>query len=122
MEPASPVYCGVDVGASATKLVLIDDRRKELARVVRLSGVDYAATAATCLAEALEQAGCGGAEPARTVSTGYGRQNVEFRDASLTESAAVSASDARIQPRRSPINSDSRWRLRAAFWRSSTVI
>jgi predicted CoA-substrate-specific enzyme activase len=85
MDPASAVYCGVDVGASATKLVLIDGKREELARVVRLSGVDYTATAAACLDEALELAGAAGAKPARTVSTGYGRHNVDFRDASLTE-------------------------------------
>jgi predicted CoA-substrate-specific enzyme activase len=75
----------VDVGASATKLVLVDAKGEAAARAVRLSGVDYAATAAGCLEQALEQIGAGPADVARTVSTGYGRHNVKFRDASLTE-------------------------------------
>jgi len=47
----SAIYCGVDIGASATKVVLIDGDAAVLARAVRLSGVDYAATAQQCLAE-----------------------------------------------------------------------
>jgi predicted CoA-substrate-specific enzyme activase len=85
MDPAPALYCGVDVGASATKLVLIDEKRDVQAQVVRLSGVDYSSTARTCLSDGLEQIGAAEATVARTVSTGYGRHNVEFRDASLTE-------------------------------------
>jgi len=82
---SAPLYCGADVGASATKLVLVDGAGDAVGRAVRHSGVDYSATAAECLDEALEQAGAGRADIARTVSTGYGRHNVDFRDASLTE-------------------------------------
>jgi predicted CoA-substrate-specific enzyme activase len=77
-------YCGVDIGASATKLVLIDGDREQLARVVVPSGVDYQATARSCLDQALADAGLAGA-PARTVSTGYGRRNVDFADDAMTE-------------------------------------
>ena len=79
------VYCGVDVGASATKLVLLDGDGAVLARGVRPSGVDYAATARTCLEAALGGLGTGNGPPVRTVSTGYGRDNVDFADAALTE-------------------------------------
>ena len=51
-----PLYCGVDVGASATKLVLLDRDREVRGRSIRRSGVDYAATARACLAEALDEA------------------------------------------------------------------
>ena len=34
-------FCGVDIGASATKLVLIDEDAKVLAQIVKHSGVDY---------------------------------------------------------------------------------
>jgi predicted CoA-substrate-specific enzyme activase len=81
----APLYCGADVGASATKLVLIDGSGEALGRAVRHSGVDYGATALACLDEALEQAGAARGDVARCVATGYGRHNVEFRDASLTE-------------------------------------
>lgn len=83
---AGPLYCGVDVGAAATKLVLVDGTEDVVARVVHPSGVDYAATAAAALREAL--AAAAGAAPervARTIATGYGRRNVPFADGHLTE-------------------------------------
>ncbi|RKZ15472.1 ATPase [bacterium] len=92
-EPArGKLFCGIDIGASATKLVLIDDRLQDVARSVRHSGVDYAATAQSCLDDALEQ--CGGGDDgddsddsvvADTISTGYGRDNVEFASKQHTE-------------------------------------
>ena len=53
MSSSEPLYCGVDVGASATKLVLLDAGKNIVGKVVRASGVDYAATAAECLSQAL---------------------------------------------------------------------
>jgi predicted CoA-substrate-specific enzyme activase len=94
MEDRSPVnaangstglFCGVDIGASATKLVLIDDKLDCVARTLRHSGVDYAATARACLEEALEQCGADRDAVLRTTSTGYGRDNVSFSDKRHTE-------------------------------------
>jgi predicted CoA-substrate-specific enzyme activase len=99
------LYCGVDIGASATKLVLIDSNNDVVSRMVELSGVDYQATARKCLETALAEAGAASAASAskatstgaataggntavrvvRTVSTGYGRHNVKFADDSMTE-------------------------------------
>jgi predicted CoA-substrate-specific enzyme activase len=78
------LYCGVDIGASAAKLVLLDESREVLARTVRYSGVDYSGAARGLLAQALDESGAAG-EVARTVSTGYGRDNVDFADDSKTE-------------------------------------
>jgi predicted CoA-substrate-specific enzyme activase len=75
----------VDVGASATKAVLVDADGDVLARATRHSGVDYAATALACRDEVLAEAGRSNADLVRTVSTGYGRSNVGFADASATE-------------------------------------
>lgn len=80
----SDLYCGVDIGASATKVVLVDGAGNAAARVVRSSGVDYAATAEDCLERALAEAGHDG-PPANTVSTGYGRANVAFAAETRTE-------------------------------------
>ena len=80
-----PLFCGVDVGASATKLLLLDARGETLATAVRRSGVDYRETADKCLEEALAAAGIPRNRPVRTVSTGYGRRNVDFADANRTE-------------------------------------
>ncbi len=86
MSPGTgPLYCGVDVGASATKLVLVDSQEEVRARVVRPSGVDYAATARSCLDAALTASGGDQSLLARTVATGYGRRNVAFADATMTE-------------------------------------
>ncbi|HEY3360186.1 MAG TPA: acyl-CoA dehydratase activase [Polyangia bacterium] len=79
------VFCGVDVGAAATKLVLLDGAGAVVGRAVRPSGVDYARTAEACLAEALAAAGATRAAVRRTVATGYGRRNVAFADADQTE-------------------------------------
>jgi predicted CoA-substrate-specific enzyme activase len=84
MEHHAPAsYCGVDVGASATKLVLIDAEARVKAMVVQPSGVDYEATARSCLERALEQTSV--EQVAQTVATGYGRRNVPFADSAVTE-------------------------------------
>ena len=81
----APFYCGVDVGAAATKLVLIDGDAEVLAREVRSSGIDYAATAEACLGQALAGSGAVSGNIAYCVATGYGRGNVEFADERKTE-------------------------------------
>ena len=77
-------YCGVDIGASATKLVLVDEDSQVLSHVVKHSGVDYTGTARECLEEARREAGLKNS-PTLTVSTGYGRSNVDFSDHTRTE-------------------------------------
>ena len=73
----------MDLGASATKVVLVNGEGEARARVVRHSGVDYAATARECLGDALTEAGGSSGQVRRTVSTGYGRRNVGFADGTL---------------------------------------
>ncbi len=80
----SGYFCGVDVGASATKLVLVDAAGGTLARAIEPSGVDYAATASRCLASARAEAGLAQA-PRATIATGYGRGNVAYADETRTE-------------------------------------
>ena len=80
-------FCGIDIGASTAKLVLIDEQRETVAKALRRSGVDYAAAAEENLAEALAAAGIERRQIARTVSTGYGRDNVPWADGRMTEIA-----------------------------------
>ncbi len=84
-RPGESLYCGVDVGASSTKLILLDKDREVRGRSIRRSGVDYAATARACLDEAVDAAGAEAGQVRRTVSTGYGRRNVDFADDARTE-------------------------------------
>ncbi len=80
-------FCGIDIGASTAKLVLIDHERQVVARSLRKSGVDYPAAARACLDEALASAGAGRDEIAGSFSTGYGRDNVDWADGTMTEIA-----------------------------------
>lgn len=80
-------YCGIDIGASAAKLVIIDGSGRIAARTLRRSGVDYAQTARRCLDEALQLSGLVESQIAGILSTGYGRDNVPFAGGKMTEIA-----------------------------------
>jgi len=80
-------FCGIDIGASTAKLAIIDAEARVVAQALRRSGVDYAAAADANLAEALAAAGLVREQVRRVVSTGYGRDNVPWADARMTEIA-----------------------------------
>ncbi len=75
---AQPVYVGLDMGASRTKVAVIDRHGVLLGHAVKKSGIDFAATAALCLDASLEMAGAKRSEIIEAVATGYGRNNVAF--------------------------------------------
>jgi predicted CoA-substrate-specific enzyme activase len=66
------------MGASRTKVAVVDSAGELLGHAVRKSGTDFAVTAAACLDASLEMAGVSRAEIVNAVSTGYGRANVAF--------------------------------------------
>lgn len=78
-------YAGVDVGASRTKVVILDNNKNIIGRAVKKSGTDFAATADTCLASALKMANIQKSGIENTVATGYGRKNVSFARDTKTE-------------------------------------
>jgi predicted CoA-substrate-specific enzyme activase len=80
---SKPVFAGLDMGASRTKVVVLDPAGLLLGHAVKKSGTDFTATASTCLDIALEMAGATRGDIVRAVSTGYGRSNVAF----VTESS-----------------------------------
>ncbi len=94
------IYGGVDVGASATKVAIIDSRKALLASDVRKTGVNFE----TCAQEAMDAAlaSCGKSLPdlARILSTGYGRHNVSFANATRTEIACHSRAAHHFFPRK----------------------
>lgn len=75
---SQPVYVGLDLGASRTKVAVIDPLGRLVGHGVKKSGTDFTATAAYCLDAALEQAGATRSDIAGAVSTGYGRATVGF--------------------------------------------
>ncbi|MDM7998346.1 MAG: acyl-CoA dehydratase activase [Acidobacteriota bacterium] len=84
------LFGGIDIGASATKVALLNDGRGLLASDIRKTGVSFE----TCAQEAMEAAlaSCGRkfGDLSRVVSTGYGRHNVKFAHGTRTEIACHS--------------------------------
>jgi len=83
-------FCGIDIGASAAKLALVDERGRLVAKALRNSGVDYAAAALACLEDALAAGGLEREQIAYSLSTGYGRDNVPWASSKMTEIACHS--------------------------------
>lgn len=73
-----PVYAGLDMGASRTKVAVIDPRGRLVGYAVKKSGIDFSVSAAACLDASLSMAGATRADIAGACSTGYGRSNVGF--------------------------------------------
>jgi predicted CoA-substrate-specific enzyme activase len=80
-------YCGIDIGASTAKLAVIDSSGEIAAKAMGRSGVDYAGTAEQLLSEACASESIDRSQIARSLSTGYGRDNVPWADAKMTEIA-----------------------------------
>jgi predicted CoA-substrate-specific enzyme activase len=85
MVKLTSCYAGVDVGASRTKVAILDSRTNLIGHAVKKSGTDFTATANTCLAMALKMAGTPKSDIKNTISTGYGRKNVSFARDTKTE-------------------------------------
>ncbi len=81
----NPLFAGVDVGASRTKVAILDAEKRLLGHAVRKSGTDFTETAEICLKASLNMAGALREDVASCVSTGYGRKNVLFSDETKTE-------------------------------------
>lgn len=85
MTHTSRIYVGVDVGASRTKVAILDADRRLLGHAVDKSGTDFSSTADRCLTIALKMAGLSKKDISTVVSTGYGRRNVPYTHDTKTE-------------------------------------
>ena len=81
----SPIFAGVDIGASRTKVAILDPQKNLIGRSEKKSGTDFSDTAVSCLESALKMANSSRTDIVKTVSTGYGRNNVTFSDQTKTE-------------------------------------
>lgn len=82
---SQPLFVGVDVGASRTKVVALDPKKRLIGHAVRKSGTDFAHTAELCLDTALKRANASEKEIVRAMATGYGRKNISFSEDTKTE-------------------------------------
>jgi predicted CoA-substrate-specific enzyme activase len=76
---------GADVGASRTKIAVLDSDKRLIGSDVQKSGTDFSATADGCLKIALDMAGARKKEIVSAISTGYGRKNVSYAQDTKTE-------------------------------------
>jgi predicted CoA-substrate-specific enzyme activase len=76
-------WAGIDVGSTATKAVVIDPKGGIVGSHVMPSGTDLAKAAEDALTWAMEAAG--GPELGGIIATGYGRENAESADRTVTE-------------------------------------
>ena len=83
------LFAGVDVGSTYTKAVLMDESYAIRGRALLATGFRLGQAAEKALATALEQAGASAADVGFTVSTGFGRHQVAFRDANVTDLTAA---------------------------------
>ena len=78
-------FAGIDVGAAATKVVIINAQQDIVGNSVQKSGVDLKGAAEAAYRTALEAAGINNDDVKFKIATGYGRKNIDFADETLTE-------------------------------------
>ncbi|UCG69714.1 MAG: ATPase [Thermoplasmata archaeon] len=78
-------FAGVDVGASATKAVVIDSEARILGSSIKRTTTNLGKLAEDALQEALNSAKISRDSIKYIVATGYGRENVEFANEMRTE-------------------------------------
>jgi len=83
------ITCGIDVGSTYTKAVLLDHDDNVLGRSMHKTGFRLAEVSAEAIAACLESAGITRDQVSYVVSTGYGRHQVETRDIQATELTAA---------------------------------
>lgn len=83
----SRFYAGIDVGSSATKVVVINSEKEIAGKALVPSGMSFESASLAAFEEALGQCDASREDVARVVSSGYGRKNVPFAGSSKTEIA-----------------------------------
>ncbi|MDH4219215.1 MAG: acyl-CoA dehydratase activase [Candidatus Aminicenantes bacterium] len=78
-------FVGIDVGASTTKAVIIDQKKEVLGHSVVFSGADFQAAADEAFDKASKMAGGRPSKEGTAISTGYGRRNIPFTHSTKTE-------------------------------------
>ena len=78
-------YAGIDIGSTSTDAVILDGNRRLLANAVIPTGAKSLDAANRALKIVLKQAGLNQDDISRMVTTGYGRNSVDFECDNITE-------------------------------------
>jgi len=79
------IYGGIDIGASATKVALVDAERRLLGSDIRKTGVSFEACAQEAMDSAMASCGLTHQDITSVFATGYGRHNIAFAKDTRTE-------------------------------------
>ena len=79
------IFAGVDIGSSRTKVVVLDGGKRLIGHSVKRSGTNFSETAEICMEASLKMAHARREDVVHCVSTGYGRNNVDFSSLTKTE-------------------------------------
>jgi predicted CoA-substrate-specific enzyme activase len=79
------LFVGIDVGASTTKAIILNEESGVLGYAVTDSGADFEGAARNVFEKSLEKSNGVSSEECWVVSTGYGRRNVPFANSTKTE-------------------------------------
>lgn len=93
-------FGGVDVGASATKVALLDAGFRLIASDVRKTGVGFETCAREAMAAAMASCSLRHQDLVRVFATGYGRHNVTFAHDTRTEIACHARAAHHYFPKR----------------------
>jgi len=93
------VSAGIDVGSTYTKAVVADDDGRILGTGILPTGFRLESAAQDALAAALAQAGLTRADVGYVATTGYGRNQVGFRDVQATDLTAQAWGTRQLFPR-----------------------
>ena len=83
--PSHGYFAGIDSGSATTDVVIRDQDKPIVAKVILPTGAGASNGAQRALEEALQQAGLSQADLTATVTTGYGRGVIQAGDKSITE-------------------------------------
>lgn len=78
-------FCGLDIGATASKAVVVNENGEIVSWAVVPTGYDSEKVARKLFERVLEKAGLTSSQIERTVSTGYGRMRVNWAEKNVTE-------------------------------------
>lgn len=78
-------FAGIDIGASTTKAIIIDENKNILGFGVNSSGADFQAASDQAFLAARKRAGLSSSDNYTIFSTGYGRRNVPNANETKTE-------------------------------------
>jgi len=92
------LFAGIDIGASTTKAVIINDQREMIGHSITDSGADFELAATKTFEAACAMAGCS-PDNITVASTGYGRRNVPFAAFSKTEITCHAEGSFHFYPR-----------------------